>query len=85
MVNNYTRKYELGAMILKQHQRLPSAAEFHVLKGELKGTIKPAPKAEINIFGLGDELPFEFMHEVLELSNSSCVFVRDSGYENALV
>jgi hypothetical protein len=70
---------------LNEIARLPAATEFHVLIGELKEVMLKAPKADINIFGLGNTLPFEFIREAPELVKSSCMFVRDSGYENALV
>jgi hypothetical protein len=38
----------------------------------------------MNIFGLADELPFAFMREAPELTNTSCLFVKDSGQESAL-
>jgi hypothetical protein len=43
-----------------------------------------APAADINIFGLADELPFTFMCKAAELTKSSCLFVKDSGQESAL-
>ncbi len=70
---------------LNEIARLPAATEYHVLIGELKEVMLKAPKADINIFGLGNTLPFEFIREAPELVKSSCMFVRDSGYENALV
>ncbi len=65
--------------------RLPSATEFNVLIGEWKDAMNRAPNSDINIFGLGDVLPFDFMREAPELTNSSCIFVRESGKENVLV
>jgi hypothetical protein len=65
--------------------RLPATTEFHILIGELKEIMPEAPRSDINIFGLGDILPFDFMRETPELVKSSCMFVRDSGHENALV
>lgn len=70
---------------LSDQARLPSLTEFYVLTGNFKETMKRAPKADINIFGLGDILPFPFMREAPELANSSCLFIKDSGWESALV
>ncbi len=69
---------------LSDMTRLPSMTEFHVITADFKEAIKNAPKADINIFGIGEDLPFEFMRETTELTNSSCLFVKDSGHENAL-
>jgi len=48
-------------------------------------SLQKAPKADINIFGLADTLYFDFLREAPELTNSSCLFIRDSGKESALV
>jgi hypothetical protein len=70
---------------LSDQARLPSLTEFFVLLGDFKETVKNAPPADINIFGLSDVLPFDFMREAPELTKSSCLFIKDSGFENALV
>lgn len=71
---------------LSSQARLPSMTEFHVLIGNFKDTLQAAPRADINIFGLAlDDLPLNFMRGVNELTGSSCIFVRDSGWESALV
>jgi amino acid transporter len=69
---------------LSDKARLPSETEFHVLVGSFKENLSSAPGADINIFGLADELPFPFMREAPELTKSSCLFVKDSGQESAL-
>ncbi len=43
-----------------------------------------APPADVNIFGLSPELSFEFAEEMVERTQSTCLFVRDSGQESAL-
>ncbi len=70
---------------LSDQARLPSLTEFHVLLGTFDESVKNAPSADVNIFGLGGTLPFEFMRAAPELTKSSCLFIRDSGFENALV
>jgi solute carrier family 12 sodium/potassium/chloride transporter 2 len=69
---------------LSDRTRLPSLTEFHVLHGSFKDALFKAPRADVNIFGLSDELNFNFMRETPELIKSSCLFVKDSGQENAL-
>jgi len=69
---------------LSDKARLPSETEFNVLVGSFKENLSSAPSADINIFGLADELPFPFMREAPELTKSSCLFVKDSGQESAL-
>ena len=70
---------------LSDRARLPSMTEFYVLEGEFKEAMAKAPTADINIFGLAQTLPFGFMRQAPELVNASCIFVRDSGLENAMV
>ncbi|MFC1489739.1 amino acid permease [Candidatus Latescibacterota bacterium] len=64
--------------------RLPAMSEFHVLLGNFKDILKSAPKADLNIFGLSDNLSFDLIHSIPEDVKSSCIFVKDSGQENAL-
>lgn len=63
--------------------RLPSMTEFHVMVGEFKTAMQSAPRADINIFGLAEDLSFDFMRSALESTKSSCLFVKDSGLESA--
>ncbi|NOX19309.1 MAG: hypothetical protein GXO87_13645, partial [Chlorobi bacterium] len=50
-----------------------------------KDAVKTAPRADINIFGLAEDPSFQAMRELPELTASSCLFVKDSGFENASV
>lgn len=70
---------------LSDQTRLPSMTEFHVITGTFKDALANSPRADINIFGIGKDLPFEFMREASELTKSSCLYVKDSGHESALV
>jgi hypothetical protein len=70
---------------LNDHARLPSVSEFYVLQGVFPGVIAEAPRADINIFGLSDKVPFNTIRKMPEFTKSSCLFVKDSGKENALV
>ena len=71
--------------LLSNTARLPSLTEFVVVKGDLDDTIAQAPRADINIMGIGAKPNFEFMRKIVEKSNATCLFVKDSGNENALV
>ena len=70
---------------LSDAARLPSLTEFHVLEGSFQDALPAAPRADINIFGIGDPPNFGFMRGAVDWTNSSCLFVRDSGQESALV
>jgi amino acid transporter len=71
---------------ISDRARLPSMTELHVLVGSFKESMKRAPRADINILGLGaGNIPFDRVREIADLTNSSCIFIRDSGQESALV
>ncbi|NIM97684.1 MAG: Na-K-Cl cotransporter [Proteobacteria bacterium] len=71
---------------ISDRTRLPSMTDFYVLVGSFKNCLKTAPRADINIFGLAaGNVPFTQIREITELSKSSCVFIKDSGQESALV
>ena len=63
--------------------RLPrTLTEVHV--GDFKTVIDRAPAADLNIFGMDEDLKFEFVKEMSFKTKSSCLFVRDSGHESIL-
>lgn len=70
---------------LNDQARLPSMTEFHVILGKFDEAMKSAPRVDVNIFGLSEQLDFKFMRNASEWTKSSCLFVCDSGRENALV
>ncbi len=69
---------------LSDHARLPFMTEFHVLIGDFQTVLLQAPEADVNIFGMSEKFHLDFMRNVSKSSNSSCLFVADSGQENAL-
>ncbi len=47
--------------------------EYYILTDPFKLQIKSAPRADINIFGLAqDIIPYDFIREIPELTRSSC-------------
>ncbi len=71
---------------ISDRARLPSMTDFHVLVGSFKECLKRAPRADINVFGLGTgKVPFEQIRDFTELTKTSCIFIKDSGEESALV
>ena len=63
--------------------RIPKTlTEVHV--GDFRTIVNKAPAADINIFGMEENLSFEFVKEMTLKTNSSCLFVRDSGHESIL-
>lgn len=68
---------------LVEMSRLP-AADVIAFEGGFSAHIKDAPEADLNIFGLADDVDFDFARRMVDETESSCIFVRDSGAENAL-
>lgn len=63
--------------------RIPQTlTEVHV--GDFRSIVKQAPSADINIFGMEENLSFDFVKEMTFSTNSSCLFVKDSGHESIL-
>jgi len=58
--------------------------ELHVINGDFKETLNQAPSADLDIFGVGQSADFDFMNEMVERTESACLFVKDSGRENIL-
>ncbi|MGB5431069.1 amino acid permease [Eudoraea sp.] len=63
--------------------RLPETLT-EVKVGNFKDTVAKAPSADLNIFGMEENLRFEFVKEMTLSTNSSCLFVKDSGHESIL-
>ena len=63
--------------------RLPETlTEVHV--GNFHSVVEKAPSADLNIFGMDADLKFEFVEEMSQKTQSSCLFVKDSGHESIL-
>ena len=65
--------------------RMPAGTQPIVAVGTLDSFLEHAPEADINIFGLQQQVNLAFMQHKMEQTEASCIFVRDSGYESALV
>jgi len=63
--------------------RIPDV-DIDIRVGELKEHVPRVPTADLDIFGMSDQPDFDFARHVLQTTASSCLFVRDSGQENAL-
>ena len=65
--------------------RMPIGYQIRVEKGELNDYVKDIPRADVNIFGLGRTLDKAYAEKLVKLSESTCLFVKDSGHESILV
>lgn len=63
--------------------RMPGASVV-VEHCDFTSCVERRAHADLNIFGIGDEPDLDFMYDMIEQTDASCVFVRDSGVENAL-
>ncbi|NQX76856.1 amino acid permease [Gilvibacter sp.] len=63
--------------------RLPDTL-MEIFTGSFRDVLVDAPRADLNIFGMDADLRFEFVKEMTEATNSSCLFVKDSGHESIL-
>jgi hypothetical protein len=63
--------------------RLPKV-EPHVEIGSFKEAIQNAPQADLDLLGLPDDPDLDELRSYVEITQSACVFVADSGRENIL-
>jgi hypothetical protein len=63
--------------------RIPDA-DILVGYSDFESFITSTPQADLNVFGLPDDVDFDFVRRIVEQTSSTCIFVRDSGDENAL-
>lgn len=77
-----TQNY-LGAVI--DHARIRGNVSSNVLIGNFNDAIKDAPRADLNILGLSNDIDCDSMHNIVSEINTACLFIRDSGKEKALL
>lgn len=68
---------------LVEYARLPNA-KIDVFEGDFDECLEQASRADLNIFGLPDEIDFKFIRKMVEKTGSTCIFIRDSGDEDVL-
>ena len=65
--------------------RMPRGTKAMVHVGPFNEFVPQAPEADLNIFGLQKQINLAFMQRMMSQVDTSCIFVRDSGRESALV
>ncbi|WP_343485566.1 amino acid permease [Allomuricauda sp. d1] len=63
--------------------RLPETF-IEVYVGNFREIVQAVPRADLNIFGMDENFKVEFVKEMIDKTNSSCLFVKDSGHESIL-
>jgi hypothetical protein len=56
----------------------------HVEIGSFKEALGTAPQADLDLFGLSDEIDMQELRSYVDLTRSACLFIADSGKENIL-
>lgn len=64
--------------------RIPEGASIHVMVGDLATAVSGAPQADLELFGSSHEDPLEFMAGLVGATRATCMFLVDSGAEDAL-
>lgn len=64
--------------------RMPDNTEIIAVHEDFSTYLEQAPRADLNIFGIGTMVNLAFMHQMVEKTRASCLFVQDSGSESAL-
>ena len=63
--------------------RMPGA-EIMAVKDDFRSYVRKAPSADLSIFGMLADPDLGFAREMVAATQSTCLFVRDSGRESAL-
>lgn len=69
---------------LADRARLPANTDLVILTGDFFETIAQVPYADLNIFGVSENLDCESLRNLAKHVNTSCLFVKDSGEESIL-
>jgi amino acid transporter len=65
--------------------RLPvKRTAITVLVGDFRALLPQVARADLSVFGLPLQPDLQFVQEIVEIVDGSCIFVRDSGDESAL-
>ncbi|MGB5985095.1 MAG: amino acid permease [Desulfobacterales bacterium] len=69
---------------LSQASRLPGNTKVLVTDGDFGRFSSEAPRADINLFPLGERLDAKFMLKMRDQTDSACLFTQDGGEESVL-
>lgn len=65
--------------------RMPKGYKIIVEHSAFDKCLETAPHADLNIFGLAKKVDKEMMENLVQQTDSTCMFVLDSGFESVLV
>ena len=69
---------------IAERARLPFDTSLIVESGSFLDATKTIPHADLNIFGIGDGVDLDSFRNIIKMTGSSCLFVRDSGMESVI-
>ncbi len=64
--------------------RMPRNTRGIVAVSKFNDYLPTAPRADLNMFGLQEQVDLAFIRRMVDSTRSTCIFVRDSGNESAL-
>ena len=64
--------------------RIPNDARLTICRGDFAAQLSQAPQADLNIFGMSDEVDFNQLRRVVDETRASCVFLLASREASAL-
>ena len=80
-----TQRAQAAQERLFDRARLPISTKAIILVGNFKDVLESAPIADLNIFGISNELDGDTMHTLATAVKTSCLFIKDSGSESMVV
>ncbi|MDP8218240.1 MAG: hypothetical protein P9M03_05900 [Candidatus Theseobacter exili] len=78
-------KTKLFQKTIIERGRMPANTKAQILEGDFDDILQRAPLTDLNFFGLSEKMVCESMRRIVKSVNTSCLFVKDSGDESALV
>jgi solute carrier family 12 (sodium/potassium/chloride transporter), member 2 len=71
----------LGEVV--ERARLPGPPELAVIGASFPTAVERAPAADLHVFALSSQTDLDWLREIQEQLGAPCLYVRDSGVENA--
>lgn len=69
---------------MRDMTRIPAAARIEILVGDWESCLARAPQSDIDVLSLGPKDDLSYVRKVVEVTRSSCLFLKDSGKESAI-
>lgn len=70
---------------LVDRARIPASAQRTVIDGDLAAAVDILPQSDLDVMHLPQAPDLDYIREQVSVTRSACLFIGDSGHENALV